>query len=509
MTAPGRLRFGRMAFYGSALLLWLVVLVSVLEAGARIWLASAQRATAAYAGEVVAWGLQAEQEVLDATADRAPVPPDTVRPRPDAPHRDTFFSLSSGAERQRFAEQRSELVVLCQADGVAGSLYPPPDAAGLAPLAARLKQDALLGELLEDGAQRQDLESALTMASAPGSMQMREYPLAGIQEGPSVLECFFQGFPAENSAVGQVAVFVRPAIYEELWYRIRPQVFRNDNYGNVVFWTNAHGFRDEEVRLPKPASVFRIVCIGGSTTFWGPRNDLTYPNLLEKKLREAVGTEQIDVVNAGVIGLTSSQERERFDDYLALEPDMILHYNYANDTDTVSAAAYALEREGIQTLKAQMRKSEFLRSMLAWQLTPSEGAFRTAMEESVTLDNMRHMCRRAKEAGVQMALSSFARPGLDHLSPEARRYFDLRFNAAFMMHPDIYTYVRSVDTYNARMEALAREEGARYVPLAEAYREGPGYFRDSCHMFLPGMDLKAEIMCRCLEEEVRQALAER
>jgi len=36
--------------------------------------------------------------------------------------------------------------------------------------------------------------------------------------------------------------------------------------------------------VPKPAGVFRIACVGGSTTVEGPHNELTYPNYLERML---------------------------------------------------------------------------------------------------------------------------------------------------------------------------------------------------------------------------------
>jgi hypothetical protein len=40
---------------------------------------------------------------------------------------------------------------------------------------------------------------------------------------------------------------------------------------------NSHGFRDREVSLRKPPRVYRVVCVGGSTTVQGRTNSETWP----------------------------------------------------------------------------------------------------------------------------------------------------------------------------------------------------------------------------------------
>ncbi|HOT49734.1 MAG TPA: hypothetical protein PLI07_02075 [Candidatus Hydrogenedentes bacterium] len=69
----------------------------------------------------------------------------------------------------------------------------------------------------------------------------------------------------------------RESLYEELWRKMRPYVYRDDTFGPWTLWTNSAGFRDDEIVLPKPPGIYRILCIGGSTTFERVRNDLTYP----------------------------------------------------------------------------------------------------------------------------------------------------------------------------------------------------------------------------------------
>ncbi len=94
---------------------------------------------------------------------------------------------------------------------------------------------------------------------------------------------------------------------------------------------NNYGFRDDDVVIPKPQDTIRIVCIGGSTTEEGNSNDATYPNIMERKLRYYFHTDKIDVINAGICGIRSSDEVRRIWDYLNLQPDLIIYYNLIND----------------------------------------------------------------------------------------------------------------------------------------------------------------------------------
>ena len=96
---------------------------------------------------------------------------------------------------------------------------------------------------------------------------------------------------------------------------------------------NALGYRGGEIAMPKPAGEFRIVCIGGSTTYTGHVNDwrLAYPAQLEAQLKER-GFNNVSVVNAGVEGWTTYESLINFElRILDLEPDLIVVYHAIND----------------------------------------------------------------------------------------------------------------------------------------------------------------------------------
>lgn len=96
---------------------------------------------------------------------------------------------------------------------------------------------------------------------------------------------------------------------------------------------NRLGYRGAEVAIPKPAGVFRIVALGGSTTYsTGTSAEESYPALLQEALRAEYGYEQIEVVNGGFIGYTSWELLASFAfRVLELDPDMILVYAAVND----------------------------------------------------------------------------------------------------------------------------------------------------------------------------------
>jgi len=90
------------------------------------------------------------------------------------------------------------------------------------------------------------------------------------------------------------------------------------------------GFRGQETPKQKPGGTLRIVCLGDSRTFgiWmdkgGFRYDNDYPALLERSLHGREGAVRVEVINAGVIGYTSSQGLAQLETLvLPLQPDII------------------------------------------------------------------------------------------------------------------------------------------------------------------------------------------
>lgn len=96
---------------------------------------------------------------------------------------------------------------------------------------------------------------------------------------------------------------------------------------------NELGYRGPEIAIPKPQGTFRIVSVGGSTTYsTGTTAEESYPAFLQSILRDDYGYNNVEVINAGVSGYTSWEILSSFAfRILELEPDMLIYYGAVND----------------------------------------------------------------------------------------------------------------------------------------------------------------------------------
>jgi lysophospholipase L1-like esterase len=96
---------------------------------------------------------------------------------------------------------------------------------------------------------------------------------------------------------------------------------------------NALGYRGDEISIPKPEGIYRIIAMGGSNTYgFFLQPSETYPAQLQQVLREDYGYENVEVINAGVAGYTSFHIAANFASrYLELEPDLAIYYESSND----------------------------------------------------------------------------------------------------------------------------------------------------------------------------------
>ncbi len=96
---------------------------------------------------------------------------------------------------------------------------------------------------------------------------------------------------------------------------------------------NSLGYRGPEFEIPKPKDTFRIVTMGGSTTYsTGTTADESYPAFLQSILRDEYGYTNVEVINAGVTGYTTWEILAAYAfRVVELEPDMLIYYGAVND----------------------------------------------------------------------------------------------------------------------------------------------------------------------------------
>lgn len=114
-------------------------------------------------------------------------------------------------------------------------------------------------------------------------------------------------------------------------------VYREGLQGLLEFdvKNDSHGFRTPERPFEKAPNVKRIIIFGGSTTWEGLTNDVTWPALLEKKLNaeyEKTGA-RVEVINLSVDMASSPMSLVNLA-FTGIEyhPDLVVSYDGVNDS---------------------------------------------------------------------------------------------------------------------------------------------------------------------------------
>jgi len=276
---------------------------------------------------------------------------------------------------------------------------------------------------------------------------------------------------------------------------------------------NALGLRGPEVATPKPPDTYRIVAVGGSTTFgvylpW----QSAYPYQLQEVLRKRFGTDRIEVINAGLTGSTAAETYHRLPtQILPLQPDMVIVYHAFNDllprvfndyqddyyhfrrsdpNNPPGLTRFYLYRLALRALSPSYFHENYNLANIVWKtenlphtdtqrarnfLTSDNRAFRMNMDNVVTL---------LQAKNIDVVLASFA------LEPDIWHWQEI-------IPP--YLWELGIGANNEVIRELATQHAAPLVPFAEApfargsADYGEPLFDDSIHMGPEGNRFKAEV----------------
>jgi lysophospholipase L1-like esterase len=171
--------------------------------------------------------------------------------------------------------------------------------------------------------------------------------LVGLSEGAGRI-AYSSSFDAKQQALLQaffgLATGYNPNMvsnylpHHYLVYTLNPNTKVNYEayYGSKPsHFINALGYRGKETTRDKPVGTFRVVCLGGSTTFGLGESEetMTYPAQLESQLNRIFESPKFEVINAGTPGWSSAESLInllfRVSD---LSPDAVVSYEGVNDT---------------------------------------------------------------------------------------------------------------------------------------------------------------------------------
>lgn len=251
------------------------------------------------------------------------------------------------------------------------------------------------------------------------------------------------------------------------------------------FKTNSFGFRDAERTIPKPKGIFRILCVGGSTTQEGTDNQSTYPALLEKMLRRSFPGREIEVINAGIPGISTQGHLVRIMDYLAFEPDLVILHLGVNDVllyyNTWQTNIFPRYLRSVKFLFPHLCASPLLRFL--------------EYHRDYMGKNLELLAYFFHRHGAATAFASIAWPDNRRLTRYERQYYNYQGKYTWDFPGfSLPYYGRLIQANNTLVKEKAARLHAIYIPIAESLQGGSELFTDFCHMTQSGIEAKAKVM---------------
>lgn len=315
---------------------------------------------------------------------------------------------------------------------------------------------------------------------------------------------------------------------------------------------NSQGYKDDEIVLPKPAGEFRIVCLGGPTTYASAVEDprLSYPNRLEAELRER-GYRHVNVINAGADGYSSYEFLPQYAFRVRyLYPDLVIVHAGFNDTLARlvwPASAYQPDNSGfrIDAAAAVVTPNLWDYSVFLRMAAVRSGLLAPASEHRGDHDPLNEATVVARELETQVGEQTyprgvFAEASAEHIfATNGDEYFLRNMEALLVLlrHDDVRVVVSSepmlafdldpaakveadefqqpwfaeplpgfapfrqaLEQSNAKLAALATRLGADWFDLAAALPRDRSLYTDGVHATEAGERLKGRMYADLLVE---------
>ena len=260
---------------------------------------------------------------------------------------------------------------------------------------------------------------------------------------------------------------------------------------------NRHGFRGDEIAVPKPPNTIRVGFLGASTTWCAEvsSNERVWAHLVAAQLRQAFAGRQVDYVNAGVPGYTLESILASLKGRVApLNPDILVIYEASNNLTgemrRLAAQRGVIADDQFHDLSWPSRYS------LLWHLVEKNlrlmAAERTAHSQTARLEVdaptlgehyravLTDVVREAQRHAKVVALATFSiQPRREQTQQQKLQGSSSALYYMPFLHPD--TVIAAFERYNEIAREVARDTGAL---LIEGERDIPGdaaHFHDTVH----------------------------
>jgi lysophospholipase L1-like esterase len=285
---------------------------------------------------------------------------------------------------------------------------------------------------------------------------------------------------------------------------------------NPARGVNSRGFRGPEPAVPKPPETFRILLLGGSTSF-DPALDFedSYGRRLEEFLGPSLAPKRVEVQVAAVPGFNSEHILIRYAaDAADLEPDLVLVMEAINDVYACGMRSAPFRRDyghlsGIDagTPAALRDRTELLRAAAWYARYVLFSDFRSRPnfdaeepDSQPFVRNISALVAVARARGQTVVLCTQPHRFRTDL-PEADR---LRGDAALRNFrndiplPGFLWFCRAMAVFNEATRALAAREGLPLLDLDRLVPPRTDLFSDEVHVTPAGALLEAQTAARFL-----------
>jgi acyl-CoA synthetase (AMP-forming)/AMP-acid ligase II/lysophospholipase L1-like esterase/acyl carrier protein len=283
----------------------------------------------------------------------------------------------------------------------------------------------------------------------------------------------------------------------------RPNMADPDPTDDREFTTNSLGFRSPEIAPTPVPGELRIAVIGASTVagVFAKTNNQTFPSLLEDHLRRSMPGRTVNVINAGVEGITMSEiDRLVERAIIPLRPSVVLVYAGFNDMALICKASAPVTQP--------LHPAPALRTVPPWVMTSaliSKHALplRQAPVGAGHVDPAKFFpesygellgkaVTRLKAAGIEPVLLTVAR-GFDAGDGEAGR--KLATTALVYHHClDYDGLVKAANMFNRTIADVAVRHHVDLIELGKKMPRGPKYFVDAAHFTSDGEHAASDII---------------
>lgn len=288
---------------------------------------------------------------------------------------------------------------------------------------------------------------------------------------------------------------------------------------------NALGYRGEEFLLEKEKNIYRILCLGGSTTYCSyiDNNEDTYPAILQRELNKQVRKKQfssfpydsVQVINAGIEGanmfLIMAQYQYK---YRYFNPDMVVIHEGINDGYAYMGDVYTTDYTHLRTnifsfkpLPVWLRG--FMKSELFSMLACLSVFRERLMINKIVDDNLYpewHKVRKGKGDYFEKKYNAFYQNSV-MLSKQIKGdsieviFFPMLYNKEVASQSENSEFKKAVDIHRDFWREIALSTNSQYISV-EPDTISARLFFDACHLNKDGNSIKASIVSRKIESVI-------